>query len=140
MENIRILLVDDQSAMRVFLKATIKASFPSGIEIAEASGGEAAMNLLSSQPFDIVLCDWNMPGMKGTELLEWVRGRQESKDAQFLMLTAHNSQTVVTGTISAGVNDFIVKPVSVETLSRKLQSALDRVLITRRTSIAKEMN
>ena len=131
MENIKILIVDDQPPMRAFVKAGIKASFPSGIVIDEASTGEVARDKLAIAPCDIVICDWNMPGMKGTELFAWIKEQDNLKNTQFLMLTASNEKELIMNAVQMGVNDFIMKPISVDTLSRRLQLALDRVLSDR---------
>ncbi len=131
MESIKVLIVDDQSPMRAFVKASIKASFPSGLVIDEAGTGEVARDKLAINPCDIVICDWNMPGMKGTELFAWIKEQDNLQDIQFLMLTASNEKELVMNAVGMGVNDFIMKPISVDTLSRRLQLALDRVLSAR---------
>src|SRR5271169_1840272 len=116
MESLKILIVDDTPSMRAFVKASIKSSFSGGIEIDEASTGETAREKLTAMPYDIVICDWFMPGMNGTELLAWMREQDDLKDIPFLMLTAHNDKEIIMKAIDAGVTDFITKPVSVDTL------------------------
>src|SRR5208337_3979603 len=78
MENIRVLIVDDDSPMRAFIKASIRSQFPDQVgiivELDEAGSVGAAMAKLAEKPCDIVLCDWNLPGVKGTELLAWMKG------------------------------------------------------------------
>ncbi|MGO9015578.1 MAG: response regulator [Dissulfurispiraceae bacterium] len=140
MENIKILIVDDQSPMRTFVKASIKASFPTGIVIDEASAGDVAKDKLAINPCDIVICDWNMPGMKGTELFAWIKEQENLKDTQFLMLTASNEKEIIMNAVEMGVNDFIMKPISVDTLSKRVQLALDRVLSARRAKAHQRQN
>jgi DNA-binding response OmpR family regulator len=131
MERIKILVIDDTPSMRAFVKAAIKTSFPGDVMIDEAASGEVGKEKLSATFFDVVICDWNMPGMKGTELLEWMKGQDNLKDVPFLMLTAHNEKDIVMTAINAGVFDYVMKPVSVETLSKKLNAAIRTALSVR---------
>ncbi len=133
MENIRILIVEDTHTMRAFIKASIKSSFPGAVEIEEAISAEAAMAILEAKPLDIVLCDWNLPVMKGTELLVWMKGQDKLKEIPFLMLTAHNEKDIVTGALNMGASDFIMKPVTAEALSKRLMAAIRTVLSVRKS-------
>ncbi len=141
MENIRVLIVDDDSPMRAFIKASIKSSFPAQVgiivELDEAGSVDSAIAKLAAQPCDIVLCDWNLPGVKGTELLAWMKGENNLKEKLFLMLTAHNEEEVVTEAINMGVNDFIVKPIAADVLSKRLMSAFRTILELRRNKSGK---
>ena len=136
MENIRVLIVDDDSPMRAFIKASIKLSFPGqvgiNVELDEAGSVDGAMARLAAKPCDLVLCDWNLPGVKGTELLAWMKGEDKFKETLFLMLTAHNEEGIVTEAINMGVNDFIVKPIAADVLSKRLMSAFRTILDIRR--------
>ncbi|MGO9417195.1 MAG: response regulator [Syntrophobacteraceae bacterium] len=132
MDNIRVLIVDDDSPMRAFIKAGIRSTFTGRngiiVELDEAGSVEGAMARLSERPYDIVLCDWNLPGMKGTELLSWVKGEDKQKDILFVMLTAHNEEKIVKEAIDMGVNDFITKPITVNVLTKRLMSAIRTIL------------
>ena len=132
MENIRVLIVDDDAPMRAFIKASIKSSFPGRVgiivELDEAGSVDSAMARLAAKPYDIVLCDWNLPGVKGTELLAWMKGEDKQKETLFLMLMAHNEENVVTEAINMGVNDFITKPIAADVLSNRLMSAFSTIL------------
>ena len=128
MGNIRILIVDDDHPMRTFIKATIRSSFPDQvIEINEAASVELAMTSLSTRPCDIVLCDWNLPKLKGTHLLVWMKGQGNLENVPFLMLTANNQKDIITDAISLGVKDFIMKPVTAEALSKRLRAAFKSI-------------
>ncbi len=137
MENIRVLIVDDESPMRAFIKASIKSSFPGQagikVELDEAGSVDAAMAKLSVKPYDVVLCDWNLPGAKGTELLAWIKEEDKQKDTLFLMLTAHNEESVLAEAMDMGVNDFITKPIAADFLSKRLMAAFNNILTIRRS-------
>jgi len=127
MASIRILIVDDVASMRAFVKASIRSSFQKNIELDEAGSGDAAMTALRSKRYDLVLCDWHMPGMTGGQLLEWMKGEEKLKEILFIMMTAHSSKDVVAEAIRAGVNDFIAKPITVDILCKKLAAHLRKI-------------
>lgn len=131
MEKIRILIVDDTFPMRTFIKAAIKSLFTDKVEMDDAGSGEAAKEKLSTKTFDIVLCDWNMPGIKGTELLAWMKEQGKLKEIPFLMLTAHNDKELIMSAVEAGVSDYIMKPVTADTLNLRLRAAFKTVLAAR---------
>ncbi|MGO9379678.1 MAG: response regulator [Dissulfurispiraceae bacterium] len=116
-----ILVIDDVSAMRAFIRAGIKVSFRENVQIEEADSGESAMKELQNRRYDLILCDWNMPGIKGTELLQWVREQNDLKAIPFIMLTAHNEKDIVMEAMKLGVNDYITKPITIEILTKKLR-------------------
>jgi len=116
-----ILVVDDMPAMRAFVRAGIKISFPGKVQIEEAESGELAMKELQNRRYDLILCDWNMPGIKGTELLQWVKSQDDLKSIPFIMLTANNEKDIVMEAIKSGINDFITKPTTIDILAKKLR-------------------
>lgn len=65
----RILLVDDSAMMRMVLRKSLTMAKVQTQEIVEATNGEEAMRLLEGEPFDLMFCDLNMPGMTGDELI-----------------------------------------------------------------------
>ncbi len=124
MQGIRILVVDDMPPMRTFVKAGIKTAVSKDIEVDEASNGEAAKGKLQLQRYDLVLCDWNMPGMKGSELLQWMKEQEKLKDIPFVMVTAHNEKDIIMEAIKLGVRDYVLKPVTVDALGSKIKAVL----------------
>ncbi|HXW69265.1 MAG TPA: response regulator [Dissulfurispiraceae bacterium] len=117
-----ILVIDDLAAMRAFVRAGIKISFRGSVlQIEEAETGAAAVKELQNRKYDLILCDWNMPGMSGVELLQWVKQQDDLKNIPFIMLTANNKKDMVMEAIKLGVNDFITKPTTIEILAAKLR-------------------
>lgn len=116
-----ILVVDDMPAMRAFVRAGIKVSFGGKVQVEEAESGELAMKELQNRRYDLILCDWNMPGISGNELLQWVRTQNDLKDIPFIMLTANNKKEMVMEAIRSGITDFITKPTTIEILANKLK-------------------
>ena len=128
MVAVRILIVDDMMPMRAFIKAGIRASISKDIEIDEAGSGEAAKARLINQRYNVVLCDWNLPGLKGTELIQWMREQDALKNTPVIMLTAFNKKELIQEALELGVADYVIKPVTMDVLSKKVKAVLSASL------------
>jgi CheY-like chemotaxis protein len=109
--------------MRDILKESILETFPY-IEVREAGDGKEAQKLLEREHFDIVLCDWEMPGLNGIDLLRWVRSTPPLETLPFVMITGTTEKESVVECINAGVTDYIVKPLTPEALCQKIKKIL----------------
>lgn len=123
MNKIRLLIADDSMLMRDILKESILETFPY-IEVREAGDGKEAQKLLEREHFDIVLCDWEMPGLNGIDLLRWVRSTPPLETLPFVMITGTTEKESVVECINAGVTDYIVKPLTPEALCQKIKKIL----------------
>jgi two-component system, chemotaxis family, chemotaxis protein CheY len=104
----KILFVDDDPSMRVLIRRMLSRM---GVaNVIEAESGAEALRLLAAAPVDLVLCDWNMPGMSGMELFQ--RARLLRPDLLFLMLTGRADAESQAAARKAGVAAFMVKPIS----------------------------
>jgi two-component system, chemotaxis family, chemotaxis protein CheY len=115
----RALIVDDSSAMRAVLSMTLKRR---GFEILQAKDGFEALTVLSAsgQP-DLILIDWNMPGMNGLELLSRIRQQPEFNAARVLMVTTETGMGQMAEAIAAGADEYIMKPFTADVVRDKLQ-------------------
>ncbi|HOF04150.1 MAG TPA: response regulator [Syntrophales bacterium] len=121
-KNIKILVVDDFATMRKVIRNILKQI---GFEnIVEAEDGAIGLRVLKSQQIDFVIADWNMPNMTGLELLKAVRADADLAKTPFLMVTAEALQENVIAAVKAGVNNYIVKPFTAETLNEKIAKIL----------------
>ena len=116
--NMKILVVDDFSTMRRINKSLLRQLGYTNIE--EADDGSTALQRLKQGDIDFVVSDWNMPKMEGIELLKAVRGDEKLKDTPFLMVTAESDKEKVVEAVKAGVNNYVVKPFTAETLKEKI--------------------
>jgi len=123
--NTRILVVDDFSTMRKIVKNVLKQLGYSNIE--EAENGAEALQKLKSKKFDFVVSDWNMPNMDGLEMLKAIRADAELKHLPVLMVTAEAEKDKVIAAIKAGVNNYIVKPFTAETLKQKMEQIYQKL-------------
>lgn len=118
--NAKILVVDDFSTMRRIVKNALKSLNYNNTD--EAEDGASALEKLHAEHFDLVVCDWNMPGMTGIELLRAVRADARLKTTPFLMVTAEAKRENIVEAIQAGVNNYIVKPFTPQTFGEKLHA------------------
>jgi two-component system KDP operon response regulator KdpE len=118
---IRVLLVDDEPAIRRALRATLSEL---GFSTAEASRGEEALHLVQTEVFDAVLLDINMPGIGGMKTL--VRLRALAPRLPILMLTVRDDEENKIEALECGADDYITKPFSMRECIARLRSAVRR--------------
>lgn len=124
-KNIRILIVDDFSTMRRIVKNLLAdLGFTN---TAEAEDGENALTMLRSEPFDFVVTDWNMPVMTGIDLLKNIRADAKLKSMPVLMVTAEAKREQIIEAAQNGVNGYIIKPFTAQTLEEKLGKIFERM-------------
>ena len=124
-KNIKILIVDDFSTMRRIIKNLLRdLGFTN---TAEADDGTTALPMLHSGSFDLLITDWNMPGMQGIDLLRAVRADPKLQTMPVLMVTAEQKKEQIIEAAKAGVNGYIVKPFTAATLEEKLGKIFDRL-------------
>ncbi len=124
-ENTKFLVVDDFATMRKIVKKVLTQLGYKNIE--EADDGNTAWPMIkdahsNGNPYDIIISDWNMPGMTGVDLLKNVRGDANLKEMPFVMVTAESEQKNIVEAVKAGVSDYIVKPFNANTLKTKLEA------------------
>ena len=113
-----ILVVDDFSTMRRIIKKILTKLNISNI--LEAENGMQAWEILCEHPVDLVICDWNMPGMTGMELLEKVREQSSLANLPFIMVTAESKTKVSLSEDQKKLTSYIAKPFKSEVLEEKL--------------------
>ena len=118
----RILVVDDSSTMRRIIANTLKKI---GCEdVVEAGNGAEGLQKMGTGGIDFVVTDWNMPVMNGLEFVRELRGLAASAKVPVLMVTTNAESTDIAGAKEAGVNDYVVKPFTAETLKEKMSALL----------------
>ncbi len=120
----RILLVDDEAIAIEALKKTIDMESNSISEIDCAYDAEEARLLLGKKAFDLMICDIEMPGETGLDLMNWIIGKD--LDLVCIFLTCHPEFSYAKQAISLGVFEYLVKPISKEDLNEALRRAIGR--------------
>jgi CheY-like chemotaxis protein len=121
--EISILIVDDSSAIRQTVKSTLISMGYTNIQI--AMNGKDALEKIRSHNFKVIFLDWNMPEMDGLTFLKVFRHELGIKDAAVIMLTAVSDKKDVLTAMENGATAYVTKPVSVETIKKKMQQAVD---------------
>ncbi len=124
-KNIKILVVDDFSTMRRIIRNLLREIGFNNFE--EAEDGVQALQKLRSQSIDFVVSDWNMPNMQGIDLLRTIRADSQLQHIPVLMVTAEAKRENILEAAHAGVNGYIVKPFTAETLREKLDAIFKRL-------------
>ena len=121
----KILIVDDFSTMRRIIKNLLRDLGFDNTQ--EADDGQTALPMLQSGNFDFLVTDWNMPGMQGIDLLKEVRKSDALKNLPVLMVTAESKREQIVEAAQAGVNGYIVKPFTAQTLKEKIDKIWERI-------------
>ncbi len=121
----RILIVDDFSTMRRIIKNLLRDLGFTNTD--EADDGTTALPKLTSGKYDFLVTDWNMPGMPGIDLLKAVRADDNLTGLPVLMVTAESKREQIIEAAQAGVNGYIVKPFTAQTLKEKLERIFERI-------------
>ncbi|MBU6298301.1 MAG: response regulator [Alphaproteobacteria bacterium] len=124
-DRLKILVVDDNQHMRK-LVITILQAFGTNL-IYEAEDGEKAWAVMREVNPDVVLLDWQMPGMTGVEFTRMARTSPKTPNpfVPIIMLTGHTHIDHVRQARDAGVNEFLAKPVSVKAVLTRLISVIE---------------
>ncbi len=117
----KILIVDDESRMRRFVRLNLEAE---GFEVIEAENGYKALQKVRDEMPDLVVLDVAMPGMDGFEVLERIR---EMSDVPVIMLTVKDEEEDRIRGLEMGADDYVTKPFSPRELASRIRAVLRRV-------------
>jgi DNA-binding NtrC family response regulator len=115
----RILIVDDDHGQRSLLETYLRAQ---GYATQTAGSGEAALQLLSEEPYAMLISDVRMPGMSGLETLR--RVRQKHRELPVLLVTAFADIRSAVAAMRDGAVNYLAKPIDLEELIASVQLAL----------------
>lgn len=117
----KVLVVDDDSAIRRVLTTTLRAV---GFEVVESSRGEEAVSLVGITSFDAILLDMNMPTMGGIAACRAIR--RVTADVPILMLTVRNAENDKVNALEAGADDYVTKPFAIRELIARINAVVRR--------------
>ena len=118
----RVLVVDDEPALRRALKTSLSAS---GFLVEEARSGEEALNSFGPGRCDLVLLDINMPGIGGMETCRQLR--ELDPEVGIVMVTVRDSEDDKVRALESGADDFVTKPYRFRELLARMRAVLRRV-------------
>lgn len=123
----RILLVEDSSSTRQFVRVALESAKLSGggeIEVVEARSGFDALRLLPRGAYDLVISDVNMPDINGLELVKFVRGSERHRGTPFVLMSTQASDRDRQRGLDLGADEYLAKPFSAD----DLRSSVSRLL------------
>ena len=124
-----VLIVDDEAGVRFSLAGVLTHS---GYQVVTADSGEAALERIAAQEFDLALIDLKMKEIGGIEVLSTLR--QQSPNTIAIVLTAHGSLETATEALRQGAHDYLFKPCKVA----KLQESVRMGLLKRQQELQKQ--
>ena len=114
----RVLAVDDHEANRMLVTELLRAQ---GIEPVVAASGKEALELCQQRSFDLIFMDIQMPGMDGIEATRQIRQHETGRRTPIVALTAHAGSEEKARLLSAGLDDYLSKPVTETQLSHMIK-------------------
>lgn len=132
----RILLVEDDPVSLSFLKAFISKL---GHEVHSAADGETAWRMYQSGEYQLIVSDWNMPGFSGLDLCAKIRAAGSREYTYFILVTSLQGQERLAEAMEAGVDDFLPKPVDMDTLTVRLQVAVRILAFHRQIGLLQQL-
>jgi two-component system chemotaxis response regulator CheY len=112
------LVIDDSRTVRIIIG---KILHDIGMEVLEAGNGLEALEQMRRHPeVELLLVDWNMPQMNGFDFLRAVRAQRAYDSVRILMVTSESQHEQVVRALSAGANEYLMKPFNKDILVAKL--------------------
>ncbi len=126
LEKVKFLIVEDNAFMRAVLFQALKA-LGAG-EVRMASNGADGLKELQDYQADIAIVDWEMQPVNGIEFVKTVRRSDDSPNPflPIIMLTGYSEMRRIIEARDAGVNEFVVKPISANTLFERIEALIER--------------
>ncbi len=125
MPEYKILIIEDSPTMRQLIAFALKR-LP-GVRIVEANDGVDGLKKLSSDKFDLILTDINMPVMDGLKLVSLVRNDANYRTTPIVVITTEGAQEDRDRALSLGANDYITKPIQANRILELARTLLKQV-------------
>lgn len=118
--QIRVLVADDDQLICELMTAYLKDSEITHIDY--ANDGQRAISMMyeANPVYDLVLCDWNMPGKSGLDVHDAMRAAERYLGTVFILVTAVSEAKQIRSAIEDGVDDYVVKPIEHDKLIKKI--------------------
>lgn len=124
--NMTILAVDDMKSMRLTMRKMLK-HLNIGKILKFAENGREGLTVLQSSPADLVIIDWQMPLMNGTQMLESIRNDKALRDIPVIMVSAESEKDIVLEVAETEIDGYLLKPLTLDALDKKIKTVVDRV-------------
>ena len=123
-QNVQLLIVDDNPLVRDLM---CRGMEPHCSVTASSDGADALLKSIDNPP-DLILSDFRMPGLDGRQLLEKLRGRDNTRNIPFVLVASRSDiEEKLRPAVGGGVEDFIAKPFFIADLVRQVKKIVDRL-------------
>ena len=119
---LQIMVVDDQRTMRTLVRESLAQM--GCYQVRECADGAEALEMMAIHPVQLILSDMNMPRMDGLQLLAAVRADPRWKSVGFIMLTSRGERELVKKAVELGVNNYLMKPFSLDSIRHKVEAVV----------------
>lgn len=123
MNENKILIVEDDKDIISLIDFHLKSE---GYKVLTASNGEDGWLLAKEEKPDLILLDWMLPKISGTEVCRQIRRNEDIKETPLIMLTARSEESDKVRGLDVGADDFVTKPYSVAELLARIKAAMRR--------------
>jgi len=120
--KLTVVVVDDQMTIRSLVRTGLNQIAIN--EIREFGAAEDALKYIKVHAPNVVISDFNMPGMDGLALLEGIRADVKLKNTAFILLTGRADKDLVQRAVQLGANNYLVKPFNIATLKQKIEQVV----------------
>ena len=93
-----------------------------GYETVIRHDGDGFVRMLENEPADMLVLDWNVPGICGIDVLRWARGTREHANVPIIMLTQHDDEKCIVQGLNSGADDYVVKPAREQELIARIRA------------------
>jgi two-component system, chemotaxis family, chemotaxis protein CheY len=124
-DQLRVLIVDDTSTSRMLVRDGLQQI---GIKnISHAADGVKALEFMMTTPAHMIISDLNMPNLDGMGLLKKIREYGPTKKVPFIILTAQKDNALIQKAASLGVNNYLVKPFTTDSLRKAIEAIVGKL-------------
>ena len=121
-EDVGVIVIEDVNSMRIQIKDLLKQfGFR---KIRTEDNAEKAKLAMELDKYHLILCDWHMEPITGMDFLKYIRAHPTHKDTAFIMVTAESTKERVIDALKCGVDDYLLKPLTIMQIQNKVYGVL----------------
>ena len=124
MKALTILVAEDDLLSRMVLERSVVQW---GYQLVSATDGEAARELLQTRSVDVCIMDWEMPGLSGLEVCQWLHSNHLKNIPYMILVTSKDQPQDIQAGYEAGADDYITKPCDLKYLRRRIATVAEKL-------------
>lgn len=124
-QHLKVMIVDDHRTSRMVIMDALSQLGIS--QVSYAGDGEEALKLMMTNPCHMIISDFNMPKLDGLQLLKAIRSYAPTCRTPFIILSGRGDRELVQKAAALGVNNYLVKPITVPVLRQSIEAVVGRL-------------